>query len=381
MTAPSIAPPSYDVIDTSKGSEDEEKESKEDDADASKQPEEPPPEEQPGADSVEGEDPDSLRKEAVEVLSERKGAPSEELAQVPPADKATLGKIEDVGIIVAAYSFVSAVVPVVKIRSELLQNKAFILASSTLVLQHEFPELRFEAVRLVAKLAPYAAADDVLSPERVCDLLQSALSMDPAIKAGSPPLLSRNSLHISAVTGIQFVFDCLPGQKQVSVINEVVSRYAKVLRNHTVARATTKGGERTNGGELAYNLTTLLLLAKGKDSVEQCFTPQLMTSLVTTVQWRYDPKTTIDETELTFWDASVAQCLQVLALVLWRHEESLAKTGIDVKGLKNTVLMVARPGKAPRKAIDFPSALAIVVKHGEPAAKIAATRIIDCMSL
>jgi len=39
--------------------------------------------------------------------------------------------------------------------------------------------------------------------------------------------------------------------------------------------------------------------------------------------------------------------------------------------------MVARPGKAPRRAIDFPSALRLISQKGEAAAKIASQRILS----
>jgi hypothetical protein len=42
--------------------------------------------------------------------------------------------------------------------------------------------------------------------------------------------------------------------------------------------------------------------------------------------------------------------------------------------------MVARPGKAPRKAIDFPSALKLISQNGEAAAKIASQRILSYLS-
>jgi hypothetical protein len=160
---------------------------------------------------------------------------------------------------------------------------------------------------------------------------------------------------------------------------KVTERYSKLLKSHTVTRAVSKGNDRTGGGELAYHLTTLMLLAKGKACVEECFNHQVVASFVNTIQWRYDPKTTIDG-DVAYWDASVTHCLQLLALVLWRDNESLAKAGIKIQDLKRIVLMVARPGKAPRKAIDFPSALGVVAKNGEAAAKIAAIRIIECIS-
>jgi hypothetical protein len=39
--------------------------------------------------------------------------------------------------------------------------------------------------------------------------------------------------------------------------------------------------------------------------------------------------------------------------------------------------MVARAGKAPRKAIDFPSALKLATRNGDAASKVAAQRILS----
>jgi hypothetical protein len=292
----------------------------------------------------------------------------------------TLSEIEDTSLVISAYSFLASIAPVPRVRCELLTHKSFILVSSILVKESKFPELQFEAIKVVSKLAPFASATDVLSSERLCDLLHTALTLELAIKAGSPPRFSKNALYINALSGIQFVFDSVPESKQIAVFNDATARYAKLLKNHAIARAASNENEHFKGGELAYHLTTLMLLGKGKTCLNECFTQHLMTSLVNTIQWRFDPKTSIAESELSFWDASATQCLQILSLMLWRHDESLIKSGIKTNSLKSAVFMVARPGKAPRKSIDFTAALGIIVQHGEPAAKMAAMRIVDCMS-
>jgi hypothetical protein len=224
-------------------------------------------------------------------------------------------------------------------------------------------------VRVIAKLAPYSSLGGALSPDRVGDLLQSALATE-----------SCNSLHVHAAEGIQFVYDSLHESKQKSILQEVVTRYAKVLKSHSLARTIVKGNDIPNGGELAYHLTTLMMLANSKESVEQCFDLQLLTYLVNTIQWRYDPKTVISDEDICFWDGTTTQSLQILAQCLWRENARLLKAGIKMRNLKETVVMVARPGKAPRKAVDFASALGIAVKNGEAASKLAAQRILRCLN-
>jgi hypothetical protein len=326
-----------------------------------------------------GSDLDGSRKEGDDTnKNDGSGAVEDHTSETA---EVTLSEIEDTSLVISAYSFLASIAPVSRVRSELLTNKSFILVTSILVKETKFPELQFEAIKVVSKLAPFASATDVLSSGRICDLLHTALTLEVAIKAGSPPRFSKNTLYINALSGIQFVFDSVPESKQIAVFNDASARYAKLLKNHAIARAVSNENEHFKGGELAYHLTTLMLLGKGKTCLDECFTQQLMTSLVNTIQWRFDPKTFIAESELSFWDASATQCLQILSLMLWRHDESLVKSGIKSNSLKSAVFMVARPGKAPRKSIDFTAALGIIVQHGEPAAKMAAMRIIDCMSL
>jgi hypothetical protein len=68
-----------------------------------------------------------------------------------------------------------------------------------------------------------------------------------------------------------------------------------------------------------------------------------------------------DHPNARFWDASVANCLLLLSTLLWRPDETLIAAGIELSPLAGTTLMRARPGKAPRKAIDPMSALSRVV--------------------
>ena len=99
--------------------------------------------------------------------------------------------------------------------------------------------------------------------------------------------------------------------------------------------------------------------------------------LVNFVQWRQDPKTSIGNTNQRFWDASISNALLLLSFILWRPEESLARAGIDLRALAGTSLMLARPGKAPRKAIDVKSALTSIINGADAGAAVAAQRVLD----
>lgn len=284
-------------------------------------------------------------------------------------------KIDHDQLVKAAISYLSALIPISGVRAGLLGSRNFIRASSALVDEDRFPDLQFEAVKVFSKLAPYCSINAALPPEHVGDLLQHALAME---SQQNQPL--RNSLLVHAAEGIQFVYDSLHESKQIAILREVVLLYSKLLKSHSLSRAVVQGNDKPKGGELAYHLTTIMMVANGKDSVEQCFDLELLTFLVNTIQWRYDPKTVISEEEICFWDGAATQSLQLIAQCLWRDTARLLKAGIKTRNLKESVLMTARPGKAPRKAIDFPSALSIVVKNGESASKLAAQRILRCLN-
>jgi hypothetical protein len=283
-------------------------------------------------------------------------------------------------LLVAAFSFVATMAQVPSVRTHLLNNDKFIKSSAALATDGEIPDLQFEAVKVVARLASCSTSGGMLPPDRVGNILQSTLRAEPDLSQTSPRI-NVNSLHVLAAEGIEYVFDSLPETQQQSVINDIASRYGNVLKSHSIARSSSKGMDLMKGGELAYNLTNIMMMASCKEHLEQCFDSTLVTSLVKTVQWRYDPKTVISQEELCHWDATTTQSLQILARILWRDEGKLQKSGLSTQGLTETVLMVARPGKAPRKAIDFPSALSVVEKHGEAAAVLAAKRVMKCLGL
>lgn len=293
--------------------------------------------------------------------------------------KSVLANIEDPKLLGASYSFLSAMTPVPSARVALLENGQFIQASSTLITDNSDSNLQFAALRAIVKLAPYSAGDGALSADSVGDLLQLALATEPEVSEKGNFGWNRNLYHIQAAEGVLAIFDSLPESKQESIFKEVTTRYSKLLKSHSIARAT-KANERANAGELAYNLTTFMMVAKGKDCVTKCYDSNLVSSLVNTVQWRYDPKTTVEPDAATCWDATTTQCLQILAQILYKEESALVKAGIKARNLKSNVFMVARAGKAPRKAIDFPSALKLISQNGEAAAKIASQRILSYLT-
>ena len=320
----------------------------------------------------ENEDEDSDESEDErEVKSEEDGKDTNQSTPV----EFTSTVVEDPNLLAASYSFLSAMTSVRSARISLLENGKFIKASSALIRDNDNSNLQFAALRAITKLAPYSASDNSLSADSVGGLLQSALAAEPKLAEKGNFGWNRNLYHIQAVEGALVVFDSLPESKQEGIFKEVTTRYIKLLKSHSISRST-KVGEKAHGGELAFNLTMFMMVARGKDCVAKFFDSKLALALVNTVQWRYDPKTTIDQTSTDYWDATTTQCLQLLAQVLYQEESKLIDAGIKVKNLKNSVFMVARPGKAPRKAIDFVSALKLISLSGEATAKISSQRIL-----
>ena len=287
----------------------------------------------------------------------------------------TTAIIDDPKLLSASYSFLSTLTPVPHVRNALLDGK-FIEASSALITNTDDSNLQFAALRAIAKLAPYSSVDTVLSADSIGNLLQSALAAEPTpSENGNFGGWNKNLYHVQAAEGILVIFDSLSLIKQECIFREVSTRYSKLLKSHCIARAASKN-ERENGGELAYNLTTLMMVAKGKDFDQNCFDSSLVTSLINTVQWRYDPKTSISEESREYWDAATTQCLQLLFQVFSKEEAALIEAGIKIRNLMNSAFMVARPGKAPRKAIDFLSALKLISQKGEATAKVSSQRIL-----
>lgn len=307
---------------------------------------------------------------------------------VPPSKPGELRNMEEADLGVSCFCFLSAVVQVVCVRKEMLENDRFINASSAIATKSPHPALQFEAAKLLKSLARYSArsTDAVLSAGRLANVLHSVLQCELKSPKAAPTkspdkqselTLNTNLLHSTAASGLQIVFDCLDGATQLEITNTAISRYSKLVKSFTAARAAAGELSRNNGGQLAVNLSLLLLFARGKVSIDEVLTKQLLSCCVHVVQWRYDPKTKMDnELSKVNWDCAVTHNLQILALTLQTIEE---ESCVNLTELSKTVLMLARPGKAPRKAIDVKSALKRVIDNGDAAAKISAQIVFELL--
>lgn len=292
------------------------------------------------------------------------------LIEDTPGVTPELVDLDNASLCAAAMSFLSAMVPLPNVRQEIVNNNHLIKAASALGVCKTHQNLQYDAIKLIKSLAPYATKDDTLNPELIAGVLGDVLKLNIDSKGAAQGTVNTNLLYGAAASGLQVIFNSLPSDRQLDLAKAIAARFSKTVKMVTSAR-----GDRVHGGQLAYNLVTILLLARGKDATESIFTAQLMTSFVHMIQWRFDPKTKIDGPDASLWKASVTQSLQILSMTLTTTEERLAQLGIKKSDLAGTILMVARPGKAPRKAIDLPSALSKAAVGEDAACGMAANAV------
>jgi hypothetical protein len=277
----------------------------------------------------------------------------------------------DTQLVQAALEYLSSMVSVPEVRSSILRCECFLDVLSSLVTDDSTSRLQLESVRIVSELAHHAgSADCRVKPDFAGRLLISALQIEAP---------ERIPLYIEAANGVQFIFDDLGQDQQRTAVEVIASLLAKVLKGHALVRTSNRNDELAQGGVLAYQLTNLLLLSNGKESVQECFDRTVIATLANMVQWRYDPKTEVKDNQVCYWDASTTQALQIISLRVRKGEMLLWAAGTSLRDLKNSVYMVSRPGRAPRKAIDLSSALGLSIKTGDPATKLAALSIAKCL--
>lgn len=284
---------------------------------------------------------------------------------VPSTNDAELG--------IAACGFLSSLVTYKFTRDSLCSEANSVNCLIRLAESSESRELQLAVVDLLMSLAPYASNDGPLTYSEI-GKLSSLLCSDK--KSMGSSTLNVNRFHGRVLHGLAIVIDCLTDEVQEGVAEAVASLFLRSAKDCIVSRLTTKEEDRTVAAELSYSLTTTLLLFRGKPFVDKVFNIEMMISLVNLVQWRQDPKTVLSSDEAIVWDASIANCLLLLSMLLWRPEKTLIYAGIDLQTLSGTTLMLARPGKAPRKAIDAFSALIRCAEGTDSASALAAKRVI-----
>ncbi len=297
---------------------------------------------------------------------------------LPTNDVVTLSFTDSL-LEVAALGFISSLLPIKNIRNEILANKDFVRACCALATYMSDAVLQQEAVLMLVKLAPFVSNETLgfaLSNELLAATFLGVLKSEYEPKAKDETTSAR--LRSRVVSGLLCIFDCLTSNTQVEILRQVVSRLNIIIKGCAVSRTAKSDVQRVRDiGELACSLSYLMIHARGVLLTGKIVSPQLLTTLAHVIQWRFDPKTVLQEAEIQFWNATATHSVLLMSSFVTGSQQSLDAVGIKLGGIPGIVLMVARPGKAPRKAIDFSSALQKLIEVGDAAAAVAAQRILD----
>mmetsp|Transcript_10306 Transcript_10306/g.28438 ORF Transcript_10306/g.28438 Transcript_10306/m.28438 type:complete len:2169 (+) Transcript_10306:173-6679(+) len=292
----------------------------------------------------------------------------------PTAPELEIAPIGESELGVSACLLLSALAPVQTARKSLVESDIFVKALSSLAGDTAVAELRYAGLKLVSALLPYVAGEDKDSTDRLSEVLLSALTSEHKLKATKK--LNANLLHCTSVAGIVVVYDYLSEEQQEVAGEAIAAHFMKTVKICTTARSTAKQAHKHHAAELSYNLTVALLLVRGKAFMDTVFTQDVLSSFFNLIQWRIDPKTSVEKGDEQSWDAAISNCLLILSLLLWRPDDILRKADVNLKTLAATSLMVARPGKAPRKAIDLKAALTRISDGNDASAALSAKRIL-----
>ena len=287
------------------------------------------------------------------------------------------GEEDKVELGVAACSFLQSLAAT-KIGSQAVRdNMEFAQALEYIAGSEAAVELRFATLKLLTGLSRVSSRKGPLTPDSFAGIMLSVLSSNEKILPTES--LNKNRLTHAACNGLAAIFDLVSSDKQKKLVLATAMQWTNAVKACIVTRATTKAEEREFAAEAAYSLTRVLLLARGKDYVNEVFGQELLISMVHLLQWRHDPKTSLGNTNKRFWNASVSNCLILLSSLIWRPEEELAGAGLDIKSLAGTTLMLARAGKAPRRAIDLKSVLDRLVDGTDDVSAVPAQHLRDLL--
>lgn len=297
------------------------------------------------------------------------------LATLPPKQAHPLPLVE------AALTVVSSTILSIPIQEIILRDDVFIKACFHCAKVGSSQILRSSAVRVIARLVNNTSTENRLIPEEAAMLLCEMLAESYVPKSEAEGV-NTNCIATLAADGLLCVFGKLTTKQRQSIIVAVGKAYTDVIRSRSLCKTNMTATDRLRSGKLAFSLTRVMLLSVGSEDIEIIFGSSAIPPLVGTVQWRYDSKTTLADDELVYWDASTAHSIQILASWL-EQGKSLKIDGASASkttSLKDSIWMVARPGKAPRKALDFGAAIMIAAKTGEASSRLSAERILNWLN-
>lgn len=139
--------------------------------------------------------------------------------------------------------------------------------------------------------------------------------------------------------GAEVLFDQVSSPFQCSVIAHAVERFSRLVKS--VTRPSKGDVPCANRGLLACSLTLLMLRSVGNNKSQSLlFSNDLLVPMIHLTWWRFDPKLRSEEQDPLQWEATVYQCLQIVAFVFRGTRESLDQAGVAPMALARTVLMI-----------------------------------------
>jgi hypothetical protein len=281
-------------------------------------------------------------------------------------------KIHADSLVEAAYYFLSATTLARSMQESLACNDSFVKACFMSASTGSTAVIRKAAMGVVAKLCRCQVENSSFTPDKAAELFRQVLN-DHKESQGHE---SRGrSVEIVAAEGLLHILDKLKGEQEQLAVETVVRVYLSVVRQRSLSKSSQSRSDRRNAGELAFCLVRILVLGMRSKNADKFFGSCAISPLVGTVQWRYDTKTTLDCDEKIYWEATTCYAMEILSLWFEQGKSCVTEEGNAggfQHGLKGHVWMVASPGKAPRKSIDFEGALQAACKNGEASTRLAA---------
>jgi len=275
-------------------------------------------------------------------------------------------------LIEAAYDFISAMALGKSTQEILACHPSFVKSCFSCARTGSNTIIRRSATTVVARLCRSHVDTSAFTVEEAGQLFRQAL-VDHHHFQGDE--FSRKSVEIVAAEGLLRIFDKLSDAEERSTVEDVSKVYLSVVRQRSLSKASKAPGDRKIAAELAYCLVRILVMGLRCNDADSFFGYCAIAPLVGTVQWRYDSKTIFDADEGIYWDAAACHAMQILSLWLEQGnpcvKEERSNQG-TARFLMRHVWMVAGPGKAPRKSIDFVSALQVASERGEASSRLSA---------
>jgi hypothetical protein len=232
-------------------------------------------------------------------------------------------------------------------------------------------QMQFAALNLMSILAPYVSNESALTANDVYSSFKVILETErKQQKSGTK---TTNQMLFAAVRGLDIVIDSLTIDEQKTESIFIAALFVMSVKKCVVVRSI-KDEDREFAAELTHALTKCLLHFRGKEYVKDVFTKDVIGAMMHLVQWKQDPKTVTANPRI--WDAAVSNCLLLMDMLFWCPNEIIT---IDLAAVAGSTLMLARPGKAPRKAIDVNSALRRIADGPDACAAVSAQRVLDCL--